>query len=1373
MKNKTVLFSVLAVFALFAVIAVPSVSATYPANAIYLEPEDSSGLYCENSTLVEVRVNASVVTTGVQTDIYFDPTCVNITDVDYTGSAWPPLAPPGWTHWGDHVTLIGIFMAGVPAGDNLFATIRLHCVNEGCCISDLEFHDDIVLDSTPAPIDITAYDGMFTCEIPEKPDLVVGKGVEIGPDGKFIVSYTVTNIGGGDAGESKTCKYVDSVLQETQDCPALAPDESYSDAFAPEECPCDAVINVTVCADNADVVNESDETNNCEVNFVDCPLCKPDLVVGKGVEIGPEGKFIVSYTVTNIGGAPAGESKTCKYVDSVLQETQDCPALAPDESYSDAFAPEECPCDAVINVTVCADNEDVVNESDEGNNCEVNEVECPLCKPDLNVTEITVNYDASSLGGRAIGPEPGSGVHTECNNLSAVIGECNGVDVGAPFDVTFEVDGTTLCTVNVPSLTGGSTKTVYCNCSWYPYAGDVFAIKVTADSNHEIPETNETNNTKWNNGTAVSNGYKGDGWQGPDKNLENVQCHDQDTINLIYSVGDSEYVSGSTQWTEYAGSWSTDDLPVPDGAEIEKAMLYVYYTWDKDTVMPNNVNMAFNGNNIALARDYSDSKGFGDYDFPSGMLVYNVLNNFAATGPNNAILTKAAAADVVSMRGMLLMVVYKHPDEPERMICIDEGYDMLYAKDSYAVTSEEATTYAPFTCCEPVPVEELVKATLIAVAPSASDGDDMNRLSFNDGLWQGIWDHYEAATQLGIAEADVFAYLKPAENRANFQSHIPAGGDKGDFMDASNAFLILEKKPKPDLTVTEITVNYDASSLGGRAIGPEPGDDVYTECNNLSAVIEEENGVDVESPFDVTFEIDETTLCTVLVPGLTGGANKTVYCNCSWYPYAGDVFAIKVTADSNHEIPETNETNNTKWNNGTAVSNGYKGDGWQGPDKNLENVQCHDQDTINLIYSVGDSEYVSGSTQWTEYAGSWSTDDLPVPDGAEIEKAMLYVYYTWDKDTVMPNNVNMAFNGNNIALARDYSDSKGFGDYDFPSGMLVYNVLNNFAATGPNNAILTKAAAADVVSMRGMLLMVVYKHPDEPERMICIDEGYDMLYAKDSYAVTSEEATTYAPFTCCEPVPVEELVKATLIAVAPSASDGDDMNRLSFNDGLWQGIWDHYEAATQLGIAEADVFAYLKPAENRANFQSHIPAGGDKGDFMDASNAFLILEKEVPCPAKYAVYQAKVIDPEGRLNELRALRDNKLDDGYVTRYYEYSPMLTLVLSRADSDLVKDGAQLLSRYSIPVGLHVQGMDVNERITRQDVEEALSFTDRLKSEVMKNRDAIGVKSTEAIIVFIDEFEGQVKASEGKTFSAALKSSIYYEGGQLRVDQEIEEK
>ncbi|NQE04506.1 hypothetical protein C5S32_01430, partial [ANME-1 cluster archaeon GoMg1] len=533
---------------------------------------------------------------------------------------------------------------------------------------------------------------------------------------------------------------------------------------------------------------------------------------------------------------------------------------------------------------------------------------CEVPKPDLNVTKVEVNYDASSLGGRAVGPEPGPGVHTQCNNLSAVIEEDNGVDVVSPFDVTFEVDGTTLCMVQVPGLTGGANKTVYCNCSWYPMAGDAFAINVTVDSNNEILESDETNNTMWNNGTVVSNGYKGDGWQGPDKNLTNVQCHDQDTINLIYSVGDSYYLSGATNWTEYTANWTASDLPVPEDATIEKAWLYVYYTWDKNDVMPGNVNLTFNDNDIPFARHYSDRKGFGGYDYPAGMLVYTVTNEFIAIGNNKAVLTKPVAADEVSMRGMLLMVVYKHPDEPERIICIDEGYDMLYAKKSYAVTSEEATTYAPFECCEPIPMGEIGKATLIAVAPSAKDGDDMNRLSFNDGLWNGIWDHYEAATQLGIAETGVLAHLKATDNLANFQSHIPEGGDKGDFMEASNAFLILEKGvvEKPDLNVTKIELTC------GYLFG--------NESNEICAKIENIGSGDAGA-FNVSFVIDGFSE-EERINGLAAGENTTVCINDTTSRNAGDSVTITVTADCNGEVPESDETNNESTMTTTVVNNG-------------------------------------------------------------------------------------------------------------------------------------------------------------------------------------------------------------------------------------------------------------------------------------------------------------------------------------------------------------------------------------------------------------------------------------------------------------------
>ncbi|GAG48674.1 unnamed protein product, partial [marine sediment metagenome] len=109
----------------------------------------------------------------------------------------------------------------------------------------------------------------------ELPDLVVSKSIELS-GGSFTVSYNVTNIGNVTANASTTCKSVNGTLEESQPCPALGPGESYNGTFAPEPCPCGESLNVTVCADNDDIVDESDETNNCEINIVDCPAM-PDL----------------------------------------------------------------------------------------------------------------------------------------------------------------------------------------------------------------------------------------------------------------------------------------------------------------------------------------------------------------------------------------------------------------------------------------------------------------------------------------------------------------------------------------------------------------------------------------------------------------------------------------------------------------------------------------------------------------------------------------------------------------------------------------------------------------------------------------------------------------------------------------------------------------------------------------------------------------------------------------------------------------------------------------------------------------------------------------------------------------------------------------
>ena len=450
---------------------------------------------------------------------------------------------------------------------------------------------------------------------------------------------------------------------------------------------------------------------------------------------------------------------------------------------------------------------------------------CEAPKPDLNVTAITVNYDASSIKNKAIGPVPHPGARTQCNNLSAVIEEDNGIATEA-FDVAFKVDGTTLCTVRVPGLAGGATKTVYCNCSWYPYAGITYMINVTADSSSEISETDETNNTMLKSITAQWHGFKGDGWQDADKNITTRQCHDQDTINLTYSIGDSYYLSATTypEWTEYVVNWTADNFSAipPENTTIEKARLYVYYGWDKSSGknITDYFDLKFNDNSMSIDRNYFDLKE-PDSNTNVGLVAYEVTGDFKIASSNKAVLTNSyPEGGKVCIIGMLLAVVYNNPDEPERIIWINEGTDFLWAKDSYGISSEEATTYASFEGCEPIPLSRIDKATLVTVAPWGSEsgvpGPDMNRLYFNDGMWKTVWAHYLGSTQLSINETDVLAYLKASNNIAALQSHIPDGGIKGDFMGASNAILILEKRPeeKPPAAVPVLTPFGIAALIG-------------------------------------------------------------------------------------------------------------------------------------------------------------------------------------------------------------------------------------------------------------------------------------------------------------------------------------------------------------------------------------------------------------------------------------------------------------------------------------------------------------------------------------------------------------------------------
>ena len=768
---------------------------------------------------------------------------------------------------------------------------------------------------------------------------------------------------------------------------------------------------------------------------------------------------------------------------------------------------------------------------------------------------------------------------------------------GVPFDGKLSVSG--LNVNEEKTVTFEDWKPIGEDCLQPPCDFELLAkyynFTAVADCDGVVSESNETNNETTVVDKACYNGYMAD------EPLENV-AHGKLHGHMIYTTGDGAYASlysvGDTQVTNY-------DITIPAGASVKVANLNVYYTWTKPQGTCPEMEVSIqNGTGtyvLPLEKAYNDVKCTcpgASWVLTWGNYVYDVADYIDGSGTYTVTVKNVCTAcQYFCPAAPGIVLVYEDANAPMIEYWINKGADVLMGGRRYPTSSNlawwECINNATFQAS--TQTEEVVSATLGVVAPW---GDDVPNdiLFFNDiELGRGVYHGYSSLynetidsvsmyvgasgnAQVGANVTDVTAlYLKGSDN-------VVGQADDGDNIMPCNAFLVVryeEVVEKPDLTVTEIKPNC------GYLFG--------NESNEICAKIENIGGDDAGA-FNVSFVVDGFSE-EVRISGLTAGANTTVCVTDSTSRNAGDSVSITVTADCNAEVVESDETNNASTLATTVVNNGYKGKRYTGG----EDITTWKTFELkgNLLYSLGDSYYLSSYSypDWTTYNASWNTSDLPVPGTATIEEARLYVIYTWDKKGVMPDNVSLSFNGIAQTLDAHYSDRKGYGTYNYPYGMLAYDVTDDFSTCG-NVANLTNSyPGGDGVSMRGMLLVVVYAEDCEPLRKIIMNEEFDLLYGGSSKCTTPEEATAYAPFG---PIDLTGMVNATLITVAPGA-DGPEGD-LSFNDQIWTDVWS-FTTAAQIGIDERDVTAYLNETSNEADFRSD-------GDYMEASNAFLVVEYE-------------------------------------------------------------------------------------------------------------------------------------------------------------------
>ena len=299
---------------------------------------------------------------------------------------------------------------------------------------------------------------------------------------------------------------------------------------------------------------------------------------------------------------------------------------------------------------------------------------------------------------------------------------------------------------------------------------------------------------------------------------------------LTYTIGDSYY--SEKLMNDHDCNVSTDDADhyvvtlvpdMPDGARIESARLYIYWTWSAvdtdtldnaggwDTGVDAQFGVTINGEMLPLDRAYSDSKGYGMYNYPSGTYCYDVTDLVASTNVVDAknsypytgddLNTSGNDDQYACIQGIGLVVVYENPIPPVDPdgahpieYWIAEGSDITYSywsptrlRWSYGITPDDCITPVTFSGVKTSVLLE--SATLTTVVPA---GDSLNnKLYFNDYIWEGLW-NCNPYRDLSWTQTDVTDCLVDGDNIAKLQNgrYEPNGGDR--MMAAANAFLVVE-----------------------------------------------------------------------------------------------------------------------------------------------------------------------------------------------------------------------------------------------------------------------------------------------------------------------------------------------------------------------------------------------------------------------------------------------------------------------------------------------------------------------------------------------------------------------------------------------------
>lgn len=457
----------------------------------------------------------------------------------------------------------------------------------------------------------------------------------------------------------------------------------------------------------------------------------------------------------------------------------------------------------------------------------------------------------------------------------------------------------------------------------YTDTSKTYTLKVVVDEAGVVAESNETNNNKSVSQLVVWNGYTAD------HPLENYK-HGTVKGGIIYTTGDGTYTSQALN--EYGDYVITNyNLQIP--CTVKHARLYFYYTWAKWVDDWNNYNTTYkcpkvkvtlktpsgDVHELSMDKSYNDHKGdHGGWRMPWGTYAYDITTYVSESGTYvvnftnlNPYVGQAGHderfATVYAAAAPAILVVYENATMPEREYWINEGADVLLGgrsiKGGYLALGE-CLNNATFG--GGIEKSRVKNATLAVVSPWGGNPEagEENVLYFN-GVELGRGSVYlcghaactqelngismtigTSGTEIGINVTDVKSHLVASNNR------VTQGGDESNSLMIANAFLVVEYKPLPDLNITDKSEEW-----------------VCLEAKTYNITYTVKNIGDKEAGASTTsIKIDGTEKTPDAVLELAPGASHTA--TLGPFTMSGDSDTIRVCADKDNAVSESDETNN-------------------------------------------------------------------------------------------------------------------------------------------------------------------------------------------------------------------------------------------------------------------------------------------------------------------------------------------------------------------------------------------------------------------------------------------------------------------------------